>query len=164
MKREGELPVISVQVDEALSLEEALAASYSLLLKNAAQMALDYTGSREHVEAAVVLTGDDQLHELNRQFLGVDASTDVLAFPAGEIDPDTQNTNLGDVLISYGRAQAQAEAGGHPVEAELQLLAVHGVLHLLGYDHANPEEKAAMWAAQAGILARLGSAVAGPPF
>jgi probable rRNA maturation factor len=63
---------------------------------------------------------------------------------------------LGDIAISLPRATAQAEAAGHPVAAELQLLTVHGVLHLLGHDHAEPEEKAAMWAAQAAVLATLG--------
>ena len=60
------------------------------------------------------------------------------------------------------RAAAQAERGGHPVAAELQLLVVHGVLHLLGHDHARPADKARMWTAQAAILQALGSPITGP--
>jgi probable rRNA maturation factor len=104
----------------------------------------------------LALSDDAQLHELNRQFLEVDAPTDVLSFPSGETDPDSQALYLGDVIISYPRAQAQAVAGGHAVDDELQLLAVHGALHLLGHDHANDVEKAVMWALQARALEALG--------
>lgn len=96
------------------------------------------------------------LHELNRDYLGVDAPTDVLSFPASESDPETGATYLGDILISIPRAAQQAQAAGHPLEAEVQLLVVHGVLHLLGHDHAEAEEKARMWAGQEKVLERLG--------
>ena len=107
-------------------------------------------------DLSVVLTDDQQLRELNRDYLGIDAPTDVLSFPASEKDPESGEAYLGDILISVERAAQQAEAAGHPVEAELQLLVVHGVLHLLGHDHAEPEEKARMWAAQSEILKSLG--------
>ncbi len=84
--------------------------------------------------------------------------TDVLSFPASETDPETGTSYLGDILVSIPRAEAQAQAAGHPLEAEVQLLVVHGVLHLLGYDHANPEEKSRMWAAQAEVLEGIGLA------
>ena len=107
-------------------------------------------------DITIVLTDDAQLHELNRDYLGVDAPTDVLSFPASELDPETGSTYLGDILISIPRATQQAQAAGHPIEAEVQLLVVHGVLHLLGYDHAEAQEKARMWAEQAKVLERLG--------
>ena len=132
------------------------------LFERAAEMTLEHEGASQAVEATLVLTDDDQLHELNHQFLGIDAPTDVLSFPSGEVDPDTGSAYLGDVVISYPRAVAQAAAGGHPVEDELQLLAVHGMLHLLGYDHAEEGEKAAMWAAQADVLRSLGASISGP--
>lgn len=109
-------------------------------------------------ELTVVLTDDVQLQQLNRDYLGVDGPTDVLSFPASEMDPETGTAYLGDVLISVPRAEAQARAAGHPLEAEVQLLVVHGVLHLLGHDHAQAEERARMWAAQAEVLKRLGLA------
>lgn len=109
-----------------------------------------------HADLSIVLTDDRQLHELNLDYLGVDAPTDVLSFPAGEVDPETETLYLGDLAISIPRATQQAQNGGHPVEAEAQLLVVHGTLHLLGYDHSTDEEKAVMWAEQAKVLERLG--------
>lgn len=107
-------------------------------------------------EVSIVLADDAELRELNRQYLDVDAPTDVLSFPSGEVDPETGETYLGDVILSVPQAQAQASAAGHSLEAEVQLLVVHGVLHLLGYDHAEAADKAGMWAAQARALSRLG--------
>ena len=109
-------------------------------------------------DLTIVLTDDAQLHQLNRDYLGVDAPTDVLSFPASETDPETGVSYLGDVIVSIPRAEAQSQSAGHPLEAELQLLVVHGVLHLLGHDHAEPEDKARMWSAQAQVLERLGLA------
>ncbi|MBI3170308.1 MAG: rRNA maturation RNase YbeY [Chloroflexi bacterium] len=109
-----------------------------------------------HADMTIVLTDDRQLHELNLDYLNVDAPTDVLSFPAGEVDPETEALYLGDIAISIPRAMQQAQTGGHPVEAEAQLLVVHGTLHLLGYDHSTDEEKAVMWAEQAKVLERLG--------
>jgi probable rRNA maturation factor len=72
------------------------------------------------------------------------------------VDPESGSRYIGDILISIPRAQSQAEAAGHPLESEVQLLVVHGTLHLLGHDHAQPEEKSRMWQAQAEILESLG--------
>lgn len=132
------------------------------LLERAVRQTLQHVGADPDVDVTVVLGDDKQLQRLNLQFLGVDAPTDVLAFPGGETDPDSQVEYLGDVIISYQRALAQSAAGGHSLEDELQLLVVHGVLHLLEYDHTADENKAAMWAAQAEILALLGCSITGP--
>ena len=126
------------------------------LLERAAQAALKHESADQNVDLSIVLTDNARLHELNLNYLGVDSPTDVLSFPASETDPETGARYLGDILISIPRAQAQAEAAGHPVESEVQLLVVHGVLHLLGHDHAEPEEKSRMWKAQAEILESLG--------
>jgi probable rRNA maturation factor len=109
-------------------------------------------------DLTIVLTEDAQLQQLNRDYLGFDVTTDVLSFPASELDPETGGPYLGDVLVSVPRAESQARTAGHPLEAELQLLVVHGVLHLLGYDHAEPEAKESMWAAQAQALESIGLA------
>jgi probable rRNA maturation factor len=109
-------------------------------------------------DLTIVLTDDTQLHELNRDYLGIDAPTDVLSFPASETDPETARRYLGDIIISIPRAGEQARAAGHTLEAEVQLLTVHGTLHLLGYNHAEAEEKARMWKAQAEVLEGLGVA------
>ena len=130
----------------------------SALIERAVQASLAHHASREPLDAdlSVVLTDDAKLHELNRDYLGVDAPTDVLSFPASETDPETGARYLGDILISIPRAQAQATAAGHALESEVQLLVVHGVLHLLGHDHADSKEKARMWKAQSEILESLG--------
>lgn len=126
------------------------------LLERAAQAALEHESQTSESELTIVLTDDARLHQLNREYLGVDAPTDVLSFPASETDPETGARYIGDILISVPRAQAQADAAGHPLESEVQLLVVHGVLHLLGHDHAEAEEKARMWRAQSEILEHLG--------
>jgi probable rRNA maturation factor len=126
------------------------------LLERAAQAALVYEAQPLDSELSIVLTNEARLHELNLNYLGIDAPTDVLSFPASETDPETGTRYIGDILISIPRAQAQANAAGHPLESEVQLLVVHGVLHLLGHDHAAANEKARMWKAQAEILATLG--------
>jgi probable rRNA maturation factor len=111
------------------------------------------------VDLTILLTDDDQTHQLNLEYLTVDAPTDVLAFPADYIDPDTKARYLGDVIISYERALGQAQGAGHPLEQEIELLVVHGILHLLGHDHTDPDQKAKMWAAQSEILTRLGNPI-----
>lgn len=109
-----------------------------------------------NLDLTIVLSDDVQLHELNLEWMGVDSPTDVLSFPSEEIDPESGHRYLGDILISLERAQLQANAVGHPVESEVQLLVAHGILHLLGHDHAGSEDKSQMWAAQAQILNSLG--------
>ena len=128
----------------------------SALLERAARFTLDLEPDSADADITIVLTDDAQLHELTREYLGVDAPTDVLSFPASETDPETGAQYLGDIVISIPRAMLQAQAGGHPLEAEVQLLVVHGTLHLLGHDHAEVEEKARMWQAQAEVMSRLG--------
>ncbi len=112
--------------------------------------------SAPDADLTLVLTGDTQIQALDRDFLGKDAPTDVLSFPACETDPETGRRYLGDVIISVPHAEAQSIAAGHSLEAELSLLVVHGVLHLLGHDHAGAEEKTRMWAAQSDVLTQLG--------
>jgi len=123
-------------------------------IERAAQAALMHQSADG--DLTVVLSDDARLQKLNRDYLGVDAPTDVLSFPASETDPETGARYLGDIIISISRAEAQAKSAGHPLEAEVQLLVVHGVLHLLGYDHAEAEEKTKMWKTQAEVLERLG--------
>lgn len=123
-------------------------------IRAAAEAALTHEGASG--ELTVVLAGDAQLQALNRQYLGLDAPTDVLAFPAAQPDPESAGRYLGDILVSVQQANAQAGRAGHPLESEVQLLVVHGVLHLLGHDHADAWAKSRMWAAQAEILRGLG--------
>ncbi len=126
----------------------------SAAIQRAARLALEHESAQGDV--SVVLSDDEHVRALNRDFLGIDAATDVLSFPAAETDPQSGRRYLGDIIISVPRASEQARAAGHSLAAEVQLLVVHGVLHLLGYDHAKVAEKSRMWAAQAAILDTLG--------
>ncbi len=136
-------------------LETSLDLPFDLsLLEQAARAAL--THQSVDGDLTLVLTDDEQLHRLNRDYLGVDAPTDVLSFPASETDPETGARYLGDIILSVSRAETQATAAGHLLVDEARLLVVHGVLHLLGHDHAEAEEKTKMWKAQGEVLEGLG--------
>lgn len=126
------------------------------LVEKAAQATLKHQSAPQEASLTIVLTDDEQLQQLNRDYLGIDAVTDVLSFPSDETDPETDSRYLGDILLSIPRAAQQAESAGHDVESEAQLLVIHGVLHLMGHDHAEPDEKTRMWQAQAEILNELG--------
>jgi len=131
------------------------------LIERAVNTTLTHQKKSLDINLSVVLTDNRRLHTLNRDYLGVDAPTDVLSFPASEsdgseIDPETGARYMGDILISVPYAAKGAKQAGNSLEAELQLLIVHGVLHLLGHDHAKPKEKTKMWKAQAEILEALG--------
>jgi probable rRNA maturation factor len=114
---------------------------------------------------AVKLTGDRELRRLNRGFLGEDRPTDVLSFPAMAGPPALagvggaeEGTFLGDLAISWPAARRQAEEFGHGAEVEVALLAAHGFLHLLGWDHSEPAEEAEMTRLTLGALASRGLA------
>ncbi len=109
-----------------------------------------------------MLVNDAAMAALNRGFRGVDGPTDVLAFPMtegpfGGLAPDL----LGDVVISAETARRQAGADPGGLRAELALLVVHGILHLVGYDHGTPRDRRRMWRAQRAILRDCG--LASPP-
>ena len=129
------------------------------LLEKAIQAALGSNQVDRVVSLTVVITNDEQIRELNRTYRGVDAPTDVLSF--GNQSNSTaisgaDDSYLGDIVISYARASEQASLFGHSVDEEISLLAVHGVLHLLGYDHEEEGDKQRMWTLQNAALDRLG--------
>jgi len=111
-------------------------------------------------EVTVVITTDEAVAELNQQYRDVEGPTDVLSFPAqdstpGFITAPEMAAYLGDIIIALPYTRRQAANLNRSLQGELRLLAVHGVLHLLGYDHADQEDEANMWARQEAILARL---------
>ncbi|UCC50402.1 MAG: rRNA maturation RNase YbeY [Anaerolineaceae bacterium] len=110
------------------------------------------------VSMTLLLVDDSRIQQLNRDFRGIDRPTDVLSFPAGELSPNSleELPYVGDIAISMPYARKQAEAGEHSLLAELQLLVVHGTLHLIGYDHITNEDRARMWSLQQEILTQLG--------
>lgn len=126
------------------------------LLREAAQKALQIDPLEELPSLSIKITGDQEIRRLNAAYRGFDEVTDVLSFEADYYDPDLESRYLGDVVISYPQAAGQAEKRGHPVLSELQLLVIHGVLHLLGYDHGSAEERSTMWTIQEQALKALG--------
>ena len=126
------------------------------LIKDTVLAALAHQTATKDAALSILLTDDEQIRSLNRDYRGFDAPTDVLSFDVHERDPETGSLYLGDIIVSVPYAAKQALQNGHPLEAEIRLLVIHGTLHLLGHDHAESEEKAIMWKAQAEILAKLG--------
>ena len=134
-------------------------------IKKAVNMALDAEGVDVPCIVSVMLTDDEGIHSVNREFRNVDRPTDVLSFPMNELTPgafdaaecerdmDTGAVLLGDMMISIPRCAAQGEEFGHGYERELMYLTVHSVLHLLGYDHVDEGEmKRAMRAREKAIM------------
>lgn len=153
--------VIAVADDLPADIVSLIEAADSANLERAAQQALISVGQPE-AQATILLTDDARIQELNRRYADVDAPTDVLSFSTWEGDPrfvtaPEMAAYLGDIVISVPYAARQAAAGGHTLDAELRLLVVHGMLHLLGYDHATSDEETVMWEKQRSILDDLTS-------
>ena len=144
------------------------------LLGRLASSALQSHGM-EGAEVCLLLVGDREIQETNREQRGVDQPTDVLSFPmleyegmedddgafceddvAGELNPETGEVMLGDIIVSLETAQRQAGEYGHSLARELGFLTVHGMLHLLGYDHEDEKDRALMRAREEEILAGEG--------
>lgn len=135
---------------------ECLPGGAADLIRRAAEASLRRGGATGDV--CVLVTDAEEIQRLNAAYRSIDRVTDVLTFPAWEGDailcpPDGY---LGDIAICYERAVEQAEEYGHSLERELAFLAVHGALHLLGYDHMEPEDEAVMRQKQDEILNELG--------
>ncbi len=172
---------VDIQVDTKFQQAFA-AASLDRLLLDVAETALirEWVSGPDHV--TLIITDDEALRKLNLEFMGYDEPTDVLSFntgvgnaTSGEYDPSDgkeaasgnaemldwpdvdgeETAELGDIAISYERAVAQAETAGHDAAHELSVLTAHGVLHLLGYDHAEPEEHRVMFGKTDDILAAM---------
>ena len=131
-------------------------------------LALDHEGVKEKTHVDIMLTDNAHIHEINREQRGVDRPTDVLSFPMNqlipedfdaemcEVDPASGRILLGDMVISLEQCRVQAEEFGHSAEREICYLAVHSVLHLLGYDHMDDgEEKAQMRRHEEEIMEKL---------
>jgi len=131
-------------------------------VKEIARQVLKAEGVTPPYEVSLVFTDSETVKQLNRDYRGVDEPTDVLAFymlPQKGADssfaiPPDGVTRLGEVIISYPQAVTQAKEQGHSPERELALLVIHGILHLLGYDHEEPEEERKMREREGELLER----------
>lgn len=122
-------------------------------------------GIGTEVELSLLITDDATVHELNKKYRGKDKPTDVLSFAleadkrgdasAGFVMPPGEMVHLGEVIVSYPRAVEQAAERKHPVENELALLVIHGVLHLLGYDHDKPAREREMRSLEQRVLSAV---------
>jgi probable rRNA maturation factor len=127
-----------------------------------ARFTLDHMRIHPLAELSILLVDEQAMTDLHERWMGEPGPTDVLSFPMDELRPphmDGGRTEhgpdpslLGDVVLCPAVAAAQAEKAGHSTQDELELLCVHGILHLLGYDHAEPEEHAAMFGLQGQLL------------
>ncbi|NLU51858.1 MAG: rRNA maturation RNase YbeY [Clostridiaceae bacterium] len=138
------------------------------LIEKAVKSCVKSEGFPYKCEVVITLTDNDEIREINKEYRGIDKPTDVLSFPVleyvngkpeilpSDIDPVTKRVSLGDIIISVEKANEQAEAFGHSTEREFAFLAVHGMLHLLGYDHETVDEEKVMFSKQEEILNGLG--------
>lgn len=132
-------------------------------VKKAAEQALQYENFTAECEISVSIVTNEEIRQINRQFREIDRATDVLSFPQltfaeGE-KPDTNENGeilLGDIILSLERAKEQAAEYGHSLRRETAFLTAHSMLHLLGYDHMEPEEEAEMFRRQKEILLLAG--------
>ncbi len=163
MEQSVQTPAVDLSVEEPFDhrfdravVESAAAAAIRRELKS----------GPPHV--SITVTDDGELQRLNRDFRGLDTPTDVLSFGSTEaiegavkeeedgfVTPPGQTPTLGDVVISFDQAARQAETAGRPVEHELALLAAHGVLHLLGFNHANAADETVMFGKTDEILTEV---------
>lgn len=141
-------------------------------IKRVLEIALKRLGQpSKQLEMSLSVVSPEQIRELNKTYRNVDAVTDVLSFPVAEVNrqvvvlsdfstdsvnPETDRLNLGDVIICLERAKQQAEEYGHSLKREMCFLALHGLLHLLGYDHIDQADEEQMTALQTEILQSAG--------
>jgi probable rRNA maturation factor len=157
---------IAIEADE----EWDSSRSWDLLVRRAAEAAIAESAfpqlatTQRPVEISVLLTGDDQVRELNAEYRGKRKPTNVLSFPMAEVD-DLLKANvagpellLGDIIVAHGVCEAEAADKGVSVEQHATHLIVHGTLHLLGYDHQDDADAAEMEAREVRALSRLGIA------
>lgn len=143
-------------------------APHEQLIESCIQAVLAHLGVTTPVDVTVMLVDDANIQKINRETRQIDKATDVLSFPlldfdanepggplragAGDIDPETGAVLLGDIVISLDAVKRQAEAYGHSAERELGYLTVHGMLHLLGYDHMQDEDKTKMRGVEEAVM------------
>jgi probable rRNA maturation factor len=147
---------LNVEVDVAPKEQEAIK-----WIEKALQSAVE-AEELPPVEVSVTVTDNDEIRRLNREYRQVDRPTDVLSFPLWEPDEEwviaeeEEAVPLGDIVISLPKAKEQAEEYGHSLDREMGFLAVHGFLHLIGYDHETEEQEKEMFSRQEEILGRIG--------
>lgn len=165
---------MSLYIEWETPIDDQTRQSMEEVFQKAVETALKSEGIKTPTEISLTVVSKETIQEMNREYRGVDSVTDVLSFPLleyeeaepemqirmafddGEIDPETEEVMLGDIVICEARAKEQAEEYGHSFQREMGFLAVHSVLHLLGYDHMEPDEETVMFEKQRQILNSMG--------
>ena len=166
---------MSLWIEWETETENAATDEMNAVLEKAVMTALQEENVTAPVEISLRVVDEEEIRSINAEFREIDSVTDVLSFPMleyeeGEVpaervqraleeqetDPETGEVVLGDIVIGLKRAMEQAEAYGHSLKREMAFLAVHSVLHLLGYDHMVKEEETVMFARQEAILEAAG--------
>ncbi len=157
---------MSVEVDTAFKVDLSPddEGRFRDLARRAVESTLLFEGKEpQNYEVSVLFTDDDFISQLNQQYRGVEGPTDVLSFALNEFQEESELTHipglpdiLGDIVVSVETASRQAQEKHTPEYHEIALLLVHGVLHLLGYDHHEPGKEAVMWERQEAVLESLG--------
>ena len=161
---------IEWEIEEEKERQEA----QNKILTQAVDAALAYESIDTPTEIGLTVVSEEEIQNINKEYRDIDKVTDVLSFPLldyeeelpservamakmdGEIDPENGEVMLGDIVICLKRAEEQAVEYGHSLEREMAFLSVHSVLHLLGYDHEDPEEEKVMFDKQRKILESIG--------
>ncbi|MGI5947516.1 MAG: rRNA maturation RNase YbeY [Lachnospiraceae bacterium] len=153
--------------------EKQLGIDYEKIIKEIVEEALDYEGCPYETEISVLITDNDEIQTINREYRQIDRPTDVLSFPMLEYEtpsdfsrveeefcdcfnPETGELMLGDIILSVDKIEEQAKAYGHSKQRELAFLVAHSMLHLCGYDHMEDGERLIMEQKQEEILQRKG--------
>ena len=143
---------VSLDISVPSSLWRGLPRARAIARETIAAAAAESGAVREGVEVSLCLTDDAALRTLNSRWRGIDKPTNVLSFPSATAGGLGNATMLGDIVLCPEFAADQAAAAGHSLGHELALLTIHGVLHLLGYDHAEADEEKEMFALQRSLL------------
>ncbi len=142
--------------------KELLSVPYEEIIRTVVETALECEGCPYEAEVSVTLTSEEEIRRINREFRGIDSSTDVLSFPMAQypnpadfefleeeaafdcFNPETGELLLGDIILSVEKLKEQAKAYGHSLKRELAFLTAHSMLHLMGYDHMEEKERILM--------------------
>lgn len=158
----------NLQIAEDVTLVKIMPADALLKLEALAVEVLDYLHFAPNTGVAIYVAPDEYVRSLNLQYRGVDATTDILTFPADRVPAEFEDNDdlayAGDIILAYAHILEQAAQSDHASADEFSLLVIHGLLHLAGYDHDTPERQKAMWKKQAELLARFGIPIVVPDF
>jgi probable rRNA maturation factor len=146
---------MNIQIDDPFVdyIDEAL-------IEKATRAALETSEEYDSFELGIVITSDENIHRINKEYRQIDEPTDVISFALLEgeqafVMPPDDTMHLGEVVVSHPRAVEQAKEQKHSTERELAWLVVHGVLHLLGHDHETDADRQAMQTIENGILSKI---------